>query len=223
MRRDYWTPEDQEALEKEMERVNLVCGIDEVGRGPIAGPVLACAIIMPSGEPIPGVKDSKKLTEKRRESLYDRILSQCLAWGIGMRDERAIDQMNIRQATLAAMKDALEGLRDREGNPVVPDLVLVDAETVETTLPQRSIIKGDDRVYAISCASIIAKVTRDRMMVQYGEEYPEYGFESHKGYGTKKHYEAIEKYGLLPIHRMSFIHREGLFKHAGCQEKKDRT
>lgn len=222
MKRDSWSPEDQMTLEKEIEEYNLVCGIDEVGRGPIAGPVLACAIIMPSGKFLPGVKDSKKLTEKKRESLYDLILSQCLAWGIGMRDERAIDQMNIRQATLVAMKDALESLHDKEGNPVVPDLVLVDAEHVDTPLLQRSIIKGDDRVYAISCASIIAKVTRDRMMVRYGEDFPEYGFENHKGYGTKFHYQAIEKYGLLPIHRMSFIHREGLFRHAQYKDDQNR-
>lgn len=218
MKADHWTAEDQVALEKEIEAHHLVCGIDEVGRGPIAGPVLACAIIMPSGSYIPGVKDSKKLSEKKRESLYDTILSQCLAWGIGMRDAEVIDQINIRQATLLAMKDALESLHDREGKAVEPDLVLVDAEHVETDLLQESIIKGDDRVYAISCASIIAKVTRDRMMIDYGRRFPEYGFCRHKGYGTKAHYEAIEKYGLLPVHRMSFIHREGLFKHARYQE-----
>lgn len=212
-RRDDWTEEKLEQLYRRIDQTRLVCGIDEVGRGPIAGPVVACAIIMPNGERIDGVTDSKKLSEKKRELLYDRILDHAIAWGIGRVDERVIDEINIRQATLLAMKEALSHLRDRHGARVVPQLVLIDAERIETNLPQISVIKGDLRVYAISCASIVAKVVRDREMREMAQEHPAYGFEKHKGYGTKLHYEAIRKHGLLPVHRRSFIHGEDLVKH----------
>lgn len=204
--RDTWTEEELNALHMRIEKTPLVCGIDEVGRGPLAGPVVACAIIMPHGEKINGVRDSKKLSEKKREQLYDEILDRCIAWGIGQSDERVIDAINIRQAMLKAMREALLSLKTKEGEHVVPDLVLVDAEHIETDVEQISVVHGDDRIYAISCASIVAKVSRDRMMRAYGVQYPEYGFASHKGYGTKAHYDAIHQFGLLPIHRRSFLH-----------------
>lgn len=209
-KRDHWTPEKLAELEKRIDSLELVCGIDEVGRGPIAGPVTACAIIMPKQSRIDGVRDSKKLSEKKREALYDRILGEAVAWGIGFVDEKTIDAINIRQATLLAMKNALESVADRDGNRVVPELVIVDAETVDTDIPQVSVIKGDDRVYAVSCASIVAKVARDRRMRELGALYPEYGFEKHKGYGTAAHYAALRKYGLLAAHRRSFIHGDDI-------------
>lgn len=204
--RDTWTEEELAALQVRIGETNLVCGIDEVGRGPLAGPVVACAIIMPHGEKIDGVRDSKKLSEKKREQLFDVILEHCIAWGIGQSDERVIDEINIRQATLLAMREALLSLKTKEGQCVVPDLVLVDAEHIDTDVEQISIVHGDDRIYAISCASIIAKVMRDRMMRAYDAQYPEYGFAAHKGYGTKAHYAAIRRFGVLPIHRRSFLH-----------------
>lgn len=211
MKRDNWTEEKLLNLRNETDLLNLVCGVDEVGRGPIAGPVVACAIIMPKQERIEGIQDSKKLSEKKREKLYDIILDQAIAWGIGMVDEKLIDEINIRQATLLAMKEAVEKLKDKKGQVIIPDLILVDAETIDTEIKQYSIIKGDQRVYAISCASIIAKVYRDRIMIEYSKKYPDYFLEKHKGYGTKAHYQAINEYGLLPIHRRSFIHGEDLF------------
>lgn len=204
--RDTWTEEQLSALQVRINETPLVCGIDEVGRGPLAGPVVACAIIMPHGEKIQGVRDSKKLSEKKREQLYDTILDQCLAWGIGQCDERMIDAINIRRATLVAMREALLSLKTKKGEILVPDLVLVDAEHIETDLEQISVVHGDDRIYAISCASIVAKVRRDRMMRAYDARYPEYGFAAHKGYGTKAHYAAIREHGILPIHRRSFLH-----------------
>lgn len=187
-----------------IQKMDLVCGIDEAGRGPIAGPVVAAAVIMPHEE-IPGIRDSKKLTEKKREAFYKEIVESALAIGIGMADVAYIDEHNIRNATLYAMKSALEGLKSPKGTPVVPELVLVDYETVETEIEQYGMVKGDDLFYCISCASILAKVTRDHLMIEYGKEYPEYGLERHKGYGTKAHYQAIERYGILPIHRRSFL------------------
>ena len=219
MKRDHWSKADQEALEKEIQAHALVCGIDEVGRGPLAGPVLACAIIMPKGRKIEGVRDSKKLSERKRERLCGQILSSALAIGIGMRHERVIDAINIRRATLEAMQEALAALHDQKDQVLQPDLVLIDAEHLEIPYPQQSIIKGDDRVYAISCASIVAKVFRDFMMRTYDLRFPQYGFARHKGYGTKAHLEAIRKEGLLPIHRMSFIHLEGVKKHAAYEQE----
>ncbi len=221
MVKDDWTEERLAKLNAELQYYDLVCGIDEVGRGPIAGPVCACAIIMPKDTPIMGVTDSKKLSEKKRDTLYDIILDQAIGWGIGLVDEKTIDEINIRQATLLAMKKALETIKTKAGLAIVPDLVLVDAETIKTNLPQIAIIKGDLRNYTIACASIIAKVTRDRMMINYGKDHPQYLFEKHKGYGTKAHYEAIKKYGLLPIHRRSFIHGEDLYRHENPNKTAD--
>lgn len=209
MKRDTWTPEALAALQKRIDETKWVCGVDEVGRGPLAGPVVACAIIMPHGERIAGVRDSKKLSEKKREQLYDVILDAAIAWGIGECDAETIDRINIREATLVAMRDAVSNVKDKAGHPVVPDWVIVDAETIPIDIPQTAVIKGDERIYAISCASIVAKVTRDRQMLAWDARYPQYGFARHKGYGTPQHYEALRHVGVSPIHRLSFIHGEG--------------
>ncbi|MDD7593628.1 MAG: ribonuclease HII [Peptoniphilaceae bacterium] len=208
MKKDTWTPEQLTALQKRIDETPLVCGVDEVGRGPLAGPVVACAIIMPHGERIAGVRDSKKLSERKRERLYDEILEAAIAWGIGQCNAETIDRINIREATLLAMREAVLTLKDKSGRAVTPDLVIVDAETIPVDLPQVAVIKGDDRVYQVSCASIVAKVTRDRQMVSWDAKYPEYGFARHKGYGTAQHYEALRAHGVSPIHRLSFIHGE---------------
>lgn len=220
MRRHHWTDRELALLEEKIERTNLVCGIDEVGRGPLAGPVLSCAIIMPKGKKIEGVRDSKKLTEKKREALYPLILQQALAWGIGQCGERTIDRINIRQASLLSMKKALENLHDHEGRFLQPDLLLVDAERIQTEIPQISLVHGDDLIYVISCASIVAKVSRDRIMKAYAKTYPLYGFEKHKGYGTKAHLEAIKSFGILPLHRRTFIHEKGMIRNGKENGKK---
>lgn len=207
-----WLSKISQDIANEIERYNLVCGIDEVGRGPIAGPVLACAIIMPSDHFIDGVKDSKKLTPKRREMLFEAILEECLAYGIGLESEKTIERINIRQATLLAMKEAIFNLKDKNLEAIDPDLLVIDHERLDLNKEQLCLDKADDKIYQVACASIVAKVIRDRIMVEYGKKIPQYCFESHKGYGTKKHYEAIKKYGLLPIHRRTFLHGDDLFK-----------
>ena len=182
--------------------ITLLAGIDEVGRGPLAGPVVACALILPRFSSIPGVDDSKKICEKKREILYDLIMAEAVAVGIGCVSNYVIDEINILNATHRAMAEGLAGL-----DPM-PQHVLVDGYPVKgLSVPQTAIIKGDSKSYLIAAASIIAKVSRDRMMYKYHEIYPEYDFASNKGYGTKKHMAAIEKYGLSPIHRMSFCTR----------------
>lgn len=191
-------------LEKYAGKYERVCGIDEVGRGPIAGPVVACAVIM-GDEKIEGIKDSKKLTDKKRRELAKLIQENSLAIGYGIIDHTIIDEINIKEATHLAMKKALENLSDKEGKPLKADLALIDAETIDTDIDQISIISGDDQVYSIACASILAKIYRDDLMIQYSKDYPGYGFENHKGYGTKKHYLAIDKYGISEIHRKSFM------------------
>lgn len=183
---------------------NLLCGVDEVGRGPIAGPVVACAVIM-GGEKIEGVKDSKKLSDKKRRILASNIYSNALAIGFGICDNHIIDEINIRQATLLAMKKAVENMKDKNDNKVNPDLILIDAELIDVDIDQIGMISGDDLVYEISCASILAKVFRDDIMIEYAKKYPGYMFEAHKGYGTKKHYEALDLYGASEIHRHSFL------------------
>ncbi len=179
--------------------------IDEVGRGCLAGDVVACAIIMPKGKRIEGVKDSKKISEKKRDILYDLILKEALAWGIGRVDSKEIDRINIKEATRLAMKKAVESLEDREGKRVSPDLLLIDAEKVYIDIPQESIIKGDDKSFGIACASIVAKVYRDRLCLDWDDEYPGYNMKKHKGYGTKEHRQAILELGPSPIHRRSFL------------------
>ena len=185
----------------EKEGVKYICGIDEAGRGPLAGPVVVAAAIMPRNSMIEGVNDSKKVSEKKREKLYEEITSSAIAWGVGIIDQTEIDNINILNATKKGLTQSLKELE------VKPELILVDALTKIDTLgiPYRSIIKGDAKSYSIAAASIIAKVTRDRIMRQWDELYPMYGFEKHKGYGTKMHIEAIKEYGICPLHRRSFV------------------
>lgn len=177
-----------------------ICGIDEAGRGPLAGPVVIASAIMPEDSMIEGVNDSKKVSEKKREILYDKIIEEAISWQVSIIDEKEIDKINILNATKEGLTDTIKGLQTK------PDLIVVDAlEHINTCgIPYESIIKGDAKCYSISAASIIAKVTRDRIMRQWDEVYPQYGFAKHKGYGTKAHIEAIKEYGLCPIHRRSF-------------------
>lgn len=179
---------------------HCICGIDEAGRGPLAGPVVAGAVILPEGCLLEGVNDSKKVSEKKREKLYDVITENAVAWAVGIVDNKVIDEINILNATRRAMKMAIEGLS------VKPNYILIDAEKkVDTNgIPYLPIIKGDALSISIAAASIIAKVTRDRMMREYAKVYPQYDFSKHKGYGTKAHIEAIQKYGLCDIHRKTF-------------------
>ncbi len=185
-----------------------ICGIDEVGRGPFAGPVVAGAVILPKDEEILYLNDSKKLSEKKREELYDIIMDKAVAVGFGMEDSGVIDEINIKQATLMAMKKAIENLKNpKTGEKYVPDMLLVDAEHIpDIGISQVGIIKGDAKSVSIAAASIVAKVTRDRMMVEYDSIYPGYDFASNKGYGTAAHMAAIRELGMTPIHRRSFIH-----------------
>lgn len=186
--------------EKQYEAYGYVCGIDEVGRGPLAGPVVAGAVILPKDCNILYINDSKKLSEKKREELYDIIMEQAVATGIGMASPARIDEINILQATYEAMRQAIQNLA------VTPDILLNDAVTIpEVKIRQVPIIKGDAKSISIGAASIIAKVTRDRLMVEYDKVMPEYGFASNKGYGSQTHIEALKKYGPSPIHRQSFI------------------
>ena len=178
-----------------------IAGIDEAGRGPLAGPVVAGAVILPKGCLLEGINDSKKLSEKKREKLYDDIIENAVAWGVGVVDHTVIDEINILNATRRAMKLALENLQ------INPDYILIDAEKkVDTNgIPYLPIIKGDALSISIGAASILAKVTRDRMMKEYDKMFPMYGFEKHKGYGTKAHVEAIKEHGPCMIHRKSFL------------------
>ncbi len=182
------------------EKIKYVCGIDEAGRGPLAGPVVVASVIMPQDSMIEGVNDSKKVSEKKREKLFDQIKQEAISYGIGIAWQDEIDEINILQATKKSLTRALEQM------DVKPNLILVDALRDINTLgiPYRSVIKGDAKIYSISAASILAKVTRDRIMRQMDEVYPQYEFAKHKGYGTAKHMEAIREYGLCPIHRKSF-------------------
>ena len=177
----------------------LVCGVDEAGRGPLCGPVVAAAVILPKDAHIEGVNDSKKLTEKRREKLYDDIMQNAVSVGVGVSDVDIIEEVNILNATKKAMLQAISNLK------VNPEYVLVDGnQKIDTDIPLETVVKGDSKSESIAAASIIAKVTRDRLLIEYDKKYPEYGFAKHKGYGTKAHIEAIKKYGLTPIHRPSF-------------------
>lgn len=179
-----------------------IAGVDEVGRGPLAGPVVAAAVVLPEDFNVLGVDDSKKLSEKKREELFDIITQNAVAYGIGMADEKMIDEINILQATKVAMRRALAELDKK----LSIDYILFDAMKIEDIeISQESIIKGDANILAIAAASIVAKVTRDRMMVKYAEEYPGYAFERNKGYGTKAHYEGLREHGMCPIHRRSFL------------------
>ncbi|MDR7869926.1 MAG: ribonuclease HII [Tissierellaceae bacterium] len=194
-------------FEKELykEGFNLITGVDEVGRGCLLGDVVACAIIMPKNLIIDGVKDSKKLSEKKREYLYDIIVDKSLAVGIGQVDPNTIDKINIKESTKIAMKKAVLNLKDKDGNAVLPEYILVDAEKIDLGIPQKSIIKGDDLSHTISCASIVAKVYRDRLCLEWDNHYPGYNLKKNKGYGTKEHRENIINLGPTPIHRMTFL------------------
>lgn len=191
--------EQMKVYERQYWKEGYVCGIDEVGRGPLAGPVVACAVVLPEDWNVLYVNDSKKLSEKMREELYDRILETAISVGIGFRDEKRIDEINILQATYEAMREAVSKLS------VKPDVFLNDAVTIPgITGKQIPIIKGDAKSASIAAASIVAKVTRDRFMVQMDEKYPGYGFSDNKGYGSAAHIDGIKKLGLCPIHRRSF-------------------
>ena len=179
----------------------LIAGIDEAGRGPLAGPVVCACVVMPLDKEmmLEEINDSKKLSEKKREKLFDQILERAVAYSIVEVDEKTIDEINILNATKLGMKKALEGLS------VKPDVVLIDAVKIDTEIPQENIIKGDALSYNIASASILAKVHRDRLMVSLDQQYPQYGFAKHKGYGTRAHIEALKTYGKCEIHRDSFI------------------
>ena len=186
--------------EREYESYAHICGIDEVGRGPLAGPVVAGAVILPKDCDILYINDSKKLSEKKREELYEIIMDKAVAVGFGYSTSERIDEINILQATYEAMREAIASLE------TAPDLLLNDAVTIpEVSIRQVPIIKGDAKSISIGAASIVAKVTRDRLMVQYDEIYPEYGFASNKGYGAQAHIDSLKKYGPCPIHRKTFI------------------
>ncbi|MDT1959143.1 ribonuclease HII [Carnobacterium divergens] len=175
-----------------------IAGIDEVGRGPLAGPVVAAAVILPKNFHVLEINDSKQLSEAKRDALFEKIKDEALAIGVGIKDESTIDQVNIYQATKLAMIEAVENLT------IDPQHLLIDAMQLDLPIPQTSIIKGDARSLSIAAASIVAKVTRDRMMKDYDEQYPGYGFDKNAGYGTKVHLEGLEKYGVTPIHRKTF-------------------
>ena len=182
------------------EGVKIICGVDEAGRGPLAGPVCAAAVILPSHLEIPGLTDSKKLTDKKRRELFPVIQEQAVAWGIGWASEKEIDEINILQATFLAMQRALDQLS------VKPEIALIDGNRQKDFgLPVKTVVKGDSLSMNIAAASILAKVSRDDYMIQLAETYPQYQFEVHKGYGTKAHYAALTEHGASPAHRMSFL------------------
>lgn len=187
------------------EGTKLIIGIDEAGRGPLAGPVAVGAVVMKPDSELEWVNDSKKVTEKRREILFDKIKEDALAWSVQLISQQEIDELNILQATKKGLHLAVEDIINQLGTK--PDIILVDAlREIDTCgIPYESIIKGDATCYSISCASILAKVTRDRIMKEWDEVYPQYGFAGHKGYGTAKHIQAIKEYGPCPLHRKTFI------------------
>ena len=189
-------------LEKALhqEGYSVVCGVDEAGRGPLAGPVCAAAVILPEDCELPGLNDSKKLTEKKREALYDQIVDKAVAYGIAFASVEEIEEINILSAALLAMNRAIAQL------PRTPDIALIDGNTTrDIAVPARAVVGGDGKCACIAAASVLAKVTRDRLMLDMAKEYPQYAFEKHKGYGTKAHYAALEEYGPSPIHRKSFL------------------
>ena len=196
-----YSPYDDAIKKKVHEDYELIAGIDEVGRGPLAGPVVTCAVIMKRDSNIEGVTDSKKLTRKKMLSLKEKILADSIDFAYGYANPKLIDELNIKNATHKAMEDALSKLKIR------PEIVLIDAERINTDIPQMNIVKGDLNEYAISCASILAKVRRDDIMINFSKIYPGYSFETNMGYGTKKHYEGLEKYGETPIHRQTFLRK----------------
>ncbi|MDO4518056.1 MAG: ribonuclease HII [Bacillota bacterium] len=209
--------EEMKIPERELrqEGYSFIAGVDEVGRGPLAGPVVTAAVVLPEDFSVLGVDDSKKLSEKRRDELYDEILDNCLAYGIGMCDHKVIDEINILQATKKAMREAIDNCnvmletknqaKDHSEEATI-DFVIIDAvELPDLEVPQMAVTKGDAKVLAIAAASIVAKVTRDRMMVEFAKDYPYYAFEKNKGYGTAAHYDGIREHGICDIHRKTFL------------------
>ena len=193
---DMWQFEDEVA----QKGFRLICGVDEAGRGPLAGPVCAAAVILPPHAEIPGLNDSKKLTDKKRRELFPVICEKALAYGIAFSDEKEIDEINILQATFASMQRAVASLS------IKPDYILVDGNKLPNfEIPAQYVIKGDSLSASIAAASVLAKVTRDDVMLKMAEQYPGYGFEIHKGYGTKAHYAALTQLGASPIHRLTFL------------------
>ena len=194
-----------------LKEAQSIAGIDEAGRGPLAGPVVVACVVMPRDSMIEGVNDSKKVSEKKREKLYDEITQEAIAYGVGIISQEEIDKINILNATkeglTLAIKEMEKDLKEKQRGFEKPEIILVDALTKIDTdhIPYRSIIKGDAKSYSIAAASIIAKVTRDRIMREWNEVYPMYGFAKHKGYGTASHIAAIKEYGLCPLHRRSFV------------------
>ena len=196
-------PVDLWAIQRELKAQRgelVICGVDEAGRGPLAGPVCAAAVILPDGYEIPGLNDSKQLTDKKRRELFPVIKEQAIAYGIAMVDEKTIDEINILNATFLAMKNAIAQLK------VTPELALIDGNRVsDFGVEAMAVVKGDAKDASIAAASILAKVTRDMFMEEMDAQYPEYGFAVHKGYGTRRHYDAIREYGMCPIHRRTFL------------------
>lgn len=179
----------------------FICGVDEAGRGPLAGPVCAAAVILPDVVEIEGLNDSKKLSEKKREALYDVITNEALAYSVAYGTLEEIERLNILNATFLAMNRAIDGLS------IKPDFALIDGNRApkDIKIPCKTVVKGDSKSSSVAAASILAKVTRDRLLIEYDKKYPQYNFKKHKGYGTKEHYEAIEKYGISEVHRRSFL------------------
>ena len=195
---DLWLYEHEAAREG----FACICGVDEAGRGPLAGPVCAAAVILPPDIQIEGLNDSKKLTDKKRRALYDVITEQAVSYGIAFADEQEIDEINILQATFLAMRRAFEKLT------VTPDIALIDGNRAPgLSCRERTVVHGDALSASVAAASILAKVTRDRLMEEYDAQYPQYGFAVHKGYGTQRHYAALREFGACPIHRQSFLRR----------------
>ena len=195
---DLWLYEHEAAREG----FACICGVDEAGRGPLAGPVCAAAVILPPDIQIEGLNDSKKLTDKKRRALYDVIVEQAVSYGIACADEQEIDEINILQATFLAMRRAFETLT------VTPDIALIDGNRAPgLSCRERTVVHGDALSASIAAASILAKVTRDRLMEEYDAQYPQYGFAVHKGYGTQRHYAALREFGACPIHRQSFLRK----------------
>jgi len=200
--------QEKKVFDAKYAQAGFVAGVDEVGRGPLAGPVVTACVVLPADLDVLGIDDSKKVSEKKREELFSEIIEKSLAYGIGIMDNNVIDEINILEATKAAMKQAVENaetmLREKTGEGI--GFLLVDAvELKSVSIAQSPIIKGDAKSLSIAAASIIAKVTRDRMMAEYHKQYPYYAFDSNKGYGTKAHYEGIHQYGITPIHRKTFL------------------
>ena len=188
--------------EKELfkQNINIIGGVDEVGRGPLIGPVVAACCVLPADFELDGLTDSKKLSEKKREKFYDYIIEHCVAYGVGIISPEVIDEVNIYEATKLAMKEAIKQVQKQ----IKLEYVLIDAMPLDLDIPTNSIIKGDAKSISIAAASVIAKVTRDRMMIELDKEYPEYGFAKHKGYPTKAHIEAIDQYGLIDGYRKTY-------------------